>query len=153
MVGSLIEKRLQSGILLSILHAADDLADVILKGCGRLPHMWRWLRRILIVLYLVHVIYICLQSLNELWIHVSTVLAVLDSLPLVLSWVSWAHASLLIRVLDTLKSWGDSWIDGHHFHLFAGISSAFMSLSPRLLYVEGCASKSKAMLNIEILAS
>jgi hypothetical protein len=32
LAGSLIEKRLEPGILLSILHAADDFADVILEG-------------------------------------------------------------------------------------------------------------------------
>jgi len=152
LAGSLIEKRLESGILLSILHAADDFADVILESCGWLPYMCRWLRCILISLLSVSVIHICLQSLNELLIHRSSVRARLDSWSHAWSWSSWAHASLLVRVWMALKSCINNWINGHHLSLFA-ILRNIKCLSPCLLYVESCASESKAMLNIEILAS
>jgi hypothetical protein len=153
MVGSLIEKRLEPGILLSILHAADDFADVILEGRGWLPYMCRWLRCILIKLLSVSFIHICLQRLNELLIHRPSIWACLESLPHAWPWASWTHASLLIRVWMALKSCADNWVDGQHL-LRVVILGHIKCLSPScLIYVESCASKSKAMLNVEILAS
>ena len=149
-MGALIEKWFEAWVLLPVLHAANNFADVAFELCwlsSIWPHVGCWLRSIAESLELI-ISCISLQGLDQLLVLISTSR---NSSRVVTSWPTWSSATLLVRAMSSIKPCTHFWIYGGK-SLILGHSS-LVSFPSGFVNIKSWASKCKAILYIKIYAT